>query len=90
LRTILEAGERLDMFRVGIDPMHLHWMISSLCFYRVSNRHTWQANFGVDMGAPEQASAHRRIVVEAVLRFIAAEKTDRRSPGKRRAWSTAA
>jgi AcrR family transcriptional regulator len=89
LRSILEAGERLGVFRTGIDPMHLHWMISSLCFYRVSNRHTWQANFDVDMEAPEQASAHRRIAVEAVLRFLAVEKPDRCSPAKRRTRSTA-
>ncbi len=74
LRSILEAGERLGVFRPGVDPLHLHWMISSLCFYRVSNRHTWQANFGVDMLAPEQAEAQRRTAVEAVLRFLAADE----------------
>jgi AcrR family transcriptional regulator len=73
LRTIIEAGEQLGVFRTGVDPMHLHWMMSSMCFYRVSNRHTWQANFGIDMEAPQQAAAQRRIVVEAVLRFLAAE-----------------
>ena len=72
LRDIVQAGERLGMFRTGIDPLQLHWMISSLCFYRVSNRHTWQANFGVDMLAPDQAAAQRRIAVEAVLRLLAA------------------
>jgi len=73
LRTILDAGERLGVFRTGVDPMQLHWMISSLCFYRVSNRATWQANFGIDMAAPENAAAQRRIAVEAVLRFLDAD-----------------
>ena len=72
LRAILDAGERLGVFRAGVDPLHLHWMISSLCFYRVSNRHTWEANFGVDVAAPEQARAHRAMTVEAVERFLAA------------------
>jgi hypothetical protein len=71
LRAILAAGERLGVFRAEVDPLHLHWMISSLCFYRVSNRHTWEANFGVDMAAPEQTLAHRAIAVEAVQRFLA-------------------
>jgi AcrR family transcriptional regulator len=70
--AILAAGERAGVFRGGIDPLHLHWMISSLCFYRVSNRHTWEANFGVDLAAPEQEAAHRAMAVEAVLRFLAA------------------
>ena len=73
LRTILEAGERLGCFRGGVDPMQLHWMISSLCFYRVSNRATWQVNFGLDMETPENAAVQRRLTVEAVLRFLAAD-----------------
>jgi AcrR family transcriptional regulator len=72
LGTILQAGERQGEFRTGVDPMTLHWMISSLCFYRVSNRHTWHANFGVDMEAPEQMAAQRRMTVEAVLSFLRA------------------
>lgn len=74
IRTILEAGERHRVFRAGIDPAHLHWMISSLCFYRLSNRHTWKANFGLDLEAPEQKSAHRRITVDTVLRFARADE----------------
>jgi AcrR family transcriptional regulator len=70
LKEILDAGERLDLFRPGVDPMHLHWMISSLCFHRVSNRHTWRANFGIDMAAPEHVAVQRRMTVEAVLAFL--------------------
>jgi AcrR family transcriptional regulator len=70
LRTILQAGERLGVFRKGVDAMTLHWMISSMCFHRVSNRHTWHANFGIDMDAPEQAAAQRSMTVEAVLCFL--------------------
>jgi AcrR family transcriptional regulator len=70
VRTILEAGERLGMFRSGVDPMHLHWMISSMCFHRVANQYTWHANFGIDMEAPANADAQRRMTVEAVLSFL--------------------
>lgn len=67
---LLERGVQEGVFRRGVDPLDLHLMISSLCFYRVSNRHTWQANFGHDLLAPERASAQRRMAVEAVLRFL--------------------
>lgn len=70
VRHLLERGEREGVFRRGVDPLDLHLMISSLCFYRVSNRHTWQANFGRDLLAPERASAQRRMAVEAVLRYM--------------------
>jgi|SRR4051812_44343840 len=79
LRTILDAGARLEVFRSGIDPLRLHWMISSLCFYRVSNRHTWQANFGIDMQAQDEAAAQRRMTVDAVLHFLAADAACRSS-----------
>lgn len=72
VRRLLERGEREGAFRPGVDPLDLHLMISSLCFYRVSNRHTWQANFGRDLLAPERASAQRRMAVEAVLRYLQA------------------
>ena len=70
VRALLERGERDGVFRSGVDPLDLHWMISSLCFYRVSNRHTWRANFGQDLLAPERAAAQRRMAVEAVLRYL--------------------
>ena len=74
LRVILQAGERIGVFRRGTDPLRLHWMISSLCFYRVSNRHTWQANFGIDMQAPHEEEEQRRMTVETVLRFLARDR----------------
>jgi AcrR family transcriptional regulator len=73
VRTILEAGEKLGVFRQGVQPKHLHWMISAMCFHRVSNRHTWHVNFGIDLEAPDQVAAQRRMTVEAVLRFLATE-----------------
>jgi hypothetical protein len=70
VRALLARGEREGAFRAGVDPIDLHWMISSLSFYRVSNRHTWNAIFGRDMQAPAHAAAQRRMVVEAVLAYL--------------------
>jgi AcrR family transcriptional regulator len=70
VRMILEAGEKQGVFRPGVPAMQLHWMISALCFHRVSNRHTWHANFGIDMEAPDQVAAQRRMTVETVLRYL--------------------
>ena len=70
VRTLLERGEREGVFRSGVDPLDLHWMISSLCFHRVSNRHTWRVIFGHDPLAPEHAAAQRRMAVDAVLRYL--------------------
>lgn len=70
VNDLLEAGVARGVFRRGVDPVDLHWMISSLCFYRVSNRHTWAVNFGIDMLDAAHATAQRTMAVEAVLRFL--------------------
>jgi AcrR family transcriptional regulator len=69
--ALLRRGGAEGAFRPGVDPLDLHMLISGFCFYRVSNRHTLRAIFGKDPTAPERAEAHRRMVVEAVLRFLA-------------------
>ncbi|WP_270935070.1 TetR/AcrR family transcriptional regulator [Falsiroseomonas oryzae] len=70
LRALLARGEAAGAFRKGLDALDLHMLISSFCFYRVSNRHTLSAIFGRDLRAPETAAAHRRMITEAVLRYV--------------------
>lgn len=73
IAALLARGEAAGAFRRGVDPMDLHLLISGFCFYRVSNRHTLGAIFGRDLRAPDRAAAHRRMIVEAVLRYLAPE-----------------
>ncbi len=70
LGGLLDRGVREGVFRSGVDATDLHLMIRSLCFYRVSNRHTRGAIFGRDLQAPKHAKAQRRMTVEAVLRYL--------------------
>ncbi|MBW6399345.1 TetR family transcriptional regulator [Roseomonas sp. HJA6] len=70
LKTLIARGETSNDFRRGLDPLDLHMLISSFCFYRVSNRHTLRTIFGADLAAPETVAAHRRMIVEAVLRYV--------------------
>jgi AcrR family transcriptional regulator len=70
IRGLLERGEREGVFRAGVDPVDLHLLISSLSFYRVSNRHSWGAIFGRDLQASECTAAQRRMTVEAVERYL--------------------
>jgi len=69
LQTIISKGVKEGRFRAGLDPVELHMLVSSLCFYNVSNRYTFAANFGVDMGAPKVARRRREVVIETILRF---------------------
>jgi len=87
LRRLLEAGQGLGVFREDVEPLMLHWMISALCFHRVSNRYTWQENFGIDLTAPHHAETQRRMAVETVLLFLAADRSSR--PADRKAGKAA-
>ncbi len=72
LKAILDKGAAEGVFRKGLDPIHLHMTISALCFYNVSNRYTFSANFGVDLGTADVLQQRRGEVVETVLRYCAA------------------
>ena len=74
VRTLLDRGERDGIFRSGLDPWHVHFLINSFCFMRVSNRYTWNAVFEKDLWDPEDAALQRQLIIEAVLRYV---KTDR-------------
>src|SRR3546814_5480326 len=51
IAEIYERGVADVVFRPGIDPVELHWQVSALCFFNVSNRATFSKIFGRDFGA---------------------------------------
>jgi AcrR family transcriptional regulator len=71
LRDLIARGESEGAFRPGLDALDLHMLISGFCFHRVSNRHTLTAIFGRNLVAPDTIAAHRLMIVEAVLRYVA-------------------
>ncbi len=72
LRGLLKRGAREGVFRGDADPLHIHQLIISLCFFRVSNRHTWKAIFKRDMSAEKDAKLQKRMIVEAVMGYLSA------------------
>ena len=87
VRDLLERGEREDVFRSGLDAWQVHLLITSLCFYRVSNRYTWLAIFELDLWEKENAELQRQMVVEAVLRYVSAGRRAAAPwPSLRRSW----
>lgn len=70
LRAIIDKGVAEGAFRNDIDPVDLHMSITALCFYNVSNRYTFNVNFGVDMGAAKALKKRREQVAEIILAWI--------------------
>jgi len=70
LEGLLARGVAAGLFRAGVDPLDLHMLISGFCFYRIANRHTLGAIYGVEMEAPARAAAHKAMIADAVLRWL--------------------
>jgi AcrR family transcriptional regulator len=70
IARIYERGVADKVFRAGLDPVELHWQVSALCFFNVSNRATFSKIFGRDMGSPKELAKLRRNTVDMVVRFV--------------------
>lgn len=67
---IYRAGTEIGVFRPGLQPLEIHWLISSLAFFNVSNRSTFSRIFGWKGGEKSGQARLRRQVVDTVLRFV--------------------
>lgn len=71
LRDVLGRGQAAGLFRADIDPIAVHWLISGLSFFNVSNRHTFGQAFGTalwsDRGQARLRLQAVRVVLGAVL-----------------------
>lgn len=70
LDDILCRGYRDGVFRRRIEPLDLHLMISALCFFRVSNRHTFGALFHCDLSEPQTYARHRGMAADMILGYL--------------------
>ena len=59
IESVYTRGVAEGVFRKGLDPIELHWQISALCFFNVSNRATFSKIFGRDLGAPKALASLR-------------------------------
>jgi AcrR family transcriptional regulator len=70
IAVILERGKQQGLFRAEVEPVDLHMLISSFCFFRVSNRYTFGAIFRQDLSAPDIRDKHKRMLGDAVIRYL--------------------
>ena len=73
---ICARGEAEGVIRPGIRPIDLYMSIGALCFFNVSNRHTFATNYGYDMTSAAAVAARRESVTEMILRYAAARPLD--------------
>lgn len=76
ISRILQAGHAAGVFTADIDALDLHAMISSFCFFRVANRHTFGALFGRDLVDPARREHYRAMLGDMVIAYLTAERAD--------------
>jgi AcrR family transcriptional regulator len=70
LQRVLDRGKRDGVFRPDIDPVDVHLLMSSFCFFRVANRYTFGELFGRDLSDPPVRLLHQQMLVDAVLNAV--------------------
>jgi len=67
LEAICRRGKKEGLFRDDVDPLELHWLISALSFFNVSNRATFSRLFGDRLFRAKGQKALRQQAVKMVL-----------------------
>lgn len=70
LTQICETGKKAGDIREDVSPLILHWQISAMCFFNVSNRPTFSINFGEDLFDEDAQMKLRDEIVIAILNSV--------------------
>jgi AcrR family transcriptional regulator len=70
IETILTSGRRKGVFHASVRAVDVHMLMSALCFFHVSNLHTFGAIFRRDFLSPSVKRTHRKMVADFVVHFL--------------------
>ncbi|MDA8033688.1 MAG: TetR/AcrR family transcriptional regulator [Actinomycetota bacterium] len=79
IATILERGRASGDFVRKIDAVDVHMLISSFCFFRVANQHTFGALFHRNLTDVALADHYRAMVGDLVVEYLTSDG-DRTAP----------
>ena len=67
LDGVLKRGRRAGAFAANVDAVDVHMLMSALCFFHVSNLHTFGTIFRRDFLSAEVRARHRRLVADFIV-----------------------
>ena len=70
LEGVLQRGRAAGIFRQGIAAFDLHLLITSFCFFQVSNQYSVKTIFGRDLAEAKVRNKHKRLILETVERLV--------------------
>ncbi len=72
IASILERGYASGAFKRRAEAIDIHLMISSFCFFRMSNRYSFGAIFGVDLLDADRREHYRQMAGDMVVSYLTA------------------
>ena len=69
---LLKRGAAAGVMRADVDAIGLHRAVSALCFFSVSNRHTFEALFGLRTHSKRGLTKLRTDIVDMIWRYVRA------------------
>ncbi len=68
--AILRRGRRKKIFRASVRAIDVHMLMSALCFFHVSNLHTFGAIFRSDFLSSRVRNRHRKMVADFIVHHL--------------------
>ncbi|MFS0827149.1 MULTISPECIES: TetR/AcrR family transcriptional regulator [Pseudomonas] len=72
LGRAVARGVEEGVFRPGIEVIDLHMLMSSFCFYRISNRHTFGELFQIELSNEQIKQRQKDMICDVVMRYMQA------------------
>lgn len=66
LARLLLRGAEAGVFRKGLNPADVHYLISSLSAFRIDHSGTWKMLLDVDLTAPDVRARHLALLLNAL------------------------
>lgn len=70
LRVICKNGIDAGVFRNDLNPVELHWLITSSCLFNVSNRATFEFLYGGELFTEAGQMRLKELVVRTILNSV--------------------
>jgi AcrR family transcriptional regulator len=67
---IVQRGRRQGVFHASVRAVDVHMLMSALCFFHVSNLHTFGAIFRRDFLSPRVRKTHKKMVSDFVVHLL--------------------
>lgn len=82
LKTLLQRGTELGVFRTGVDPVDLYISISALGYFYLSNRWTLSHIFATELAAPKRLAQRRAHIVDVIIGYLKYGSNGSRADGR--------